>query len=458
MTSTRIRLHRILMQAGLVTSVVLMGSACVSTDTHQKALDDLEKAKKLSASQAAELEALRKKSKAEADQLQQQMAGLQQNLDQETSQRKNAEQEAASLEKERETLSTRSTELQGRLDGLEREKSQLGSELSDVRGQIANLEKKLADESAHVSALENDKQQLTSGTATAQSEIVKLQQRAAELEAESARIAKEREQLRQEQSRLSASLDQERQRLKTEADEKARLAMEREQLQQQQSQLSADLEEERRRLKAEADAKARLQQEQSQLSVDLEEERKRLRAEAEDKGRLERERAAKEDEIRRLTKTQEELSQSLKDEISKGNIKIQQVRDRLTINMIDRVLFDSGRAEIKPAGLKVLKQVSDVLNKITDKHIRIEGHTDNKPISTKLQDKFKTNWELSATRATTVVRYLIDQGGVAPQALSAAGYADTHPIASNESEEGRSSNRRIEIVLYPKDLSQIAAQ
>ena len=451
MTPTRIGLHRILMQAGLVTSVVLMGSACVSTDTHQKALDDLEKAKKLSASQAAELEALRNKSKAEADQLQQQMAGLQQNLDQETSQRKNAEQQAASLEKERETLSARSAELQGRLDGLERENSQLGSELSDVRGQIANLEKKLADESAHVSALENDKQQLTSGTATAQSEIVKLQQRAAELEAESARIAKEREQLRQEQSRLSASLDQERQRLKTEADEKARL-------QQEQSQLSADLEEERRRLKAEADEKARLQQEQSQLSADLEEERKRLRAEAEEKSRLERERAAKEDEIRRLTKTQEELSQSLKDEIAKGNIKIQQVRDRLTINMIDRVLFDSGRAEIKPAGLKVLKQVSDVLNKITDKHIRIEGHTDNKPISTKLQDKFKTNWELSATRATTVVRYLIDQGGVAPQALSAAGYADTHPIASNESEEGRSSNRRIEIVLYPKDLSQIAAQ
>jgi chemotaxis protein MotB len=126
--------------------------------------------------------------------------------------------------------------------------------------------------------------------------------------------------------------------------------------------------------------------------------------------------------------------------------------------MIDRVLFDSGHADIKPAGVKVLKQVSDVLNKITDKQIRIEGHTDNKPISAKLQDKFKTNWELSTARATTVVRYLIDQGGVQPQALSAVGYADTHPVASNDSDEGRSSNRRIEIVLYPKDLSQIAAQ
>jgi len=444
MTPHRIRHHRIFLQVGLMASVMLMGSGCVSTDTHQKALDELEKTKKLSASQAAELDAMRKKSKADSDQMQQQVAGLQQNLDQETSQRKSAEQQAASLEKEREALSARSAELQRRLDGLEREKGQLGSELSEVRAQIT--------------ALETDKQQLASGTATAQNEIVKLQQRAAELEAESARVAKEREQLRQEQSRLSASLDQERQRLKAEAEDKARLAKERERLQQEQSQLSASLEEERRRLKVEGDEKARLQQEQSQLSASLDEERRRLKAEAEEKARLEQERAAKEDEIRRLTKTQEELSQSLKDEIAKGNIKIQQVRDRLTINMVDRVLFDSGRADIKPAGLKVLKQVSDVLNKITDKQIRIEGHTDNVPISTKLQDKFKTNWELSTTRATTVVRYLIDQGGVQPQSLSAVGYADTHPIESNDSEQGRSSNRRIEIVLYPKDLSQVAAQ
>ena len=409
MTPHRAHHHWIFMQASLMVSVMLMGSGCVSTDTHQKALDELEKAQKLSASQSAELDALRKKAKAESDQLQQQLAGLQQNLDQETNQRKGAEQQAASLEKEREALSARSVDLQSRLDNLEREKGQLGSELSDVRAQIATLE--------------NDKQQLASGTATAQSEIVKLQQRAAELEAESSRVAKEREQLRQEQSRLSASLEQERQRLKGEAGEKARL-----------------------------------QQEQSQLSASLEEERKRLKAEGEEKARLEQERAAKEDEIRRLTKTQEELSQSLKDEIAKGNIKIQQVRDRLTINMVDRVLFDSGRADIKPAGLKVLKQVSDVLNKITDKQIRIEGHTDNVPISAKLQDKFKTNWELSTTRATTVVRFLIDQGGVQPQSLSAVGYADTHPIESNDSEQGRSSNRRIEIVLYPKDLSQVAAQ
>jgi chemotaxis protein MotB len=316
---------------------------CVSTETHTKALTELEAAKKTSA------------------QLQQQLAGLQRNLDQEATQRKTAEQQAASLAQEREALAARSSELQSRLDGLEKEKGQLNSELGNVRGHITDLEQKLA-----------------SGSASAQEEIAKLQKQASELEANAARIAKEREQLRQQQSQLAATLEQER--------------------------------------------------------------------------------LAKEEEIKRLTRTQEELSKSLQDEIAKGNITIQQVRDRLTINMVDRVLFDSGQAQVKPAGVKVLKQVGDVLNKITDKQIRIEGHTDNVPISSKLQDRFKTNWELSTARATTVVRYLIDQGGVDRQYLSAVGYADTHPIASNDSEEGRSSNRRIEIVLYPKDLKEIAGQ
>jgi chemotaxis protein MotB len=316
---------------------------CVSTETHTKALTELDAAKRTSA------------------QLQQQLAGLQQNLDQEATQRKAAEQQAASLAQEREALAAHSSELQSRLDGLEKEKGQLNSELGDVRGHITDLEQKLA-----------------SGSASAQEEITKLQKQASELEANAARIAKEREQLRQEQSRLAATLEQER--------------------------------------------------------------------------------LAKEDEIIRLTRTQEELSKSLQDEISKGNITIQQVRDRLTINMVDRVLFDSGQAQVKPAGVKVLQQVGDVLKTVTDKQIRIEGHTDNVPISSKLQDRFKTNWELSTARATTVVRYLIDQGGVDRQYLSAVGYADTHPIASNDSDEGRSSNRRIEIVLYPKDLKEIAGQ
>src|SRR2546422_1639927 len=184
----------------------------------------------------------------------------------------------------------------------------------------------------------------------------------------------------------------------------------------------------------------------------------RLKTDEAEKARLEQERAAKEAEIQRLTRTHEELTKSLEAEIAKGDIKIKQVRDRLTINMVDRVLFDSGQSKVKPSGLKVLKQVSDILKNVTDKQIRIEGHTDNVPIGAKLKERFQTNWELSTARATSVVRYLIEEGGVNRANLSAVGDADMRPIASNATEEGRTANRRIEVKLYPKDRAEIASQ
>jgi len=202
----------------------------------------------------------------------------------------------------------------------------------------------------------------------------------------------------------------------------------------------------------------RLRQELSQLHGTLQQQEQRLKTEEAEKARLERERAAKDAEIQRLTRTHAELSKALESEIAKGDIRIQQVRDRLTINMVDRVLFDSGQSQVKPAGLKVLKQVSDILKKVTDKQIRIEGHTDNVPIGVRLRERFPTNWELSTARATSVVRLLIEEGDVDRVNLSAAGYADTRPVASNDTEDGRTINRRIEIVLYPKDLSEIAGQ
>jgi chemotaxis protein MotB len=176
------------------------------------------------------------------------------------------------------------------------------------------------------------------------------------------------------------------------------------------------------------------------------------------KKQMEQERAAKEAEIQRLTRTHAELTKSLEAEVAKGDIRIQQARDRLIINMVDRVLFDSGQAQVKPTGLKVLKQVSDTLKNVPDKQIRIEGHTDNVPIGIKLRERFPTNWELSTARATSVVRLLIEEGGIDRGNLSAVGYANTRPVASNDTEDGRTANRRIEIVLYPKDLSEIAGQ
>ncbi len=209
-------------------------------------------------------------------------------------------------------------------------------------------------------------------------------------------------------------------------------------------QATAEADSQKKQLAEAQEGMARLQKRVSELEAE--------------QANLERERAAKETEFHRLTKTQEDLTKALEAEIAKGDIRIKQVRDRLTINMVDRVLFDSGQAQVKPAGLKVLKQVSDILKSVTDKQIRIEGHTDNVPVGAKLQERFPTNWELSTARATSVARYLIEKGGVDRASLSAVGYADTRPVASNDTEEGRTANRRIEISLYPKDLSEIANQ
>lgn len=226
--------------------------------------------------------------------------------------------------------------------------------------------------------------------------------------------------------------------------------------------MGSELRRERDLMQAKADElqgkTADLQKEREQLMITTGDQESQLKLAESEKARLEQERLAKEAEIQRLTQTHDDLTNQLQAEIAKGNIKIQQVRDKLTINMLEQVLFDSGQAKIKPAGLKVLKQVSDILKKVTDKQVRIEGHTDNVPIGAKLQDRFPTNWELATARATSVVRYLIDKGGVAPVKLSAVGFADSHPIANNDTELGRAANRRIEIVLFPEDLTQIASQ
>jgi chemotaxis protein MotB len=130
---------------------------------------------------------------------------------------------------------------------------------------------------------------------------------------------------------------------------------------------------------------------------------------------------------------------------------VQTVIDRqgLVVHVLtDKLLFDSGSATLQAAGSPLLEEISHLLN-VDQKHpITVEGNTDNQPIQS---SQFPSNWELSTDRATTVVRYLIAHS-VNEQRLSAAGYADLHPLASNATATGRARNRRVDIVLdriYP---------
>jgi chemotaxis protein MotB len=171
----------------------------------------------------------------------------------------------------------------------------------------------------------------------------------------------------------------------------------------------------------------------------------------------EEEAAKKERELQEATKTREDLIGKLQKEINDGSIKISQLKNKLSVEIVDKILFPSGSDQITGQGKQVLKKVSDILKDVKENDIRIEGHTDNVAIGSKLKSKFQSNWELSTSRATQVVRYLSDQG-IDPEKLYAVGSSQYHPVTSNDTPEGKQRNRRIEIILFPKDIQEIAAE
>ena len=124
--------------------------------------------------------------------------------------------------------------------------------------------------------------------------------------------------------------------------------------------------------------------------------------------------------------------------------------------LLDQLEFDTGEVTIKPEGIKVLEKVSAALRDVSDKQVKIEGHTDNVPIGPRLSQTYPSNWELSQARAEEVVRYLVEKAGVDSSTLSAVGQAETQPIASNATEEGRQKNRRVEILVYSPDSQEAA--
>lgn len=481
-------------------SLTLLLTGCVSTGTHTQTLEELDAAKKsaaaleadkkLAAARIAERDADNAKlaqelaaSQAAGSRTGQALVTSNQNLDRALAGLRDREEEArkaqeearqaqitsGELRRERDLLRVKSDDLERKLQtaqqeqaasakavkeanqqiaASEKEKEQVAAALREAENNVRDLTTKLNAEQGKVAALQQDKQKLLGGTTTAQDEIARLQKRAGELETDAARV-KDLEKRLSEQDQQIGTLRQEAVDRNVIAAKAASLAEELEKSKQRVAGLTSEL-------AALGEEAADVKQERDRLQATVEEERARLKAGEAERARLEQERAAKEAEIARLTRTHEDLTNSLKAEIEKGDIKIKQVRDRLTINMVDRVLFDSGQAQVKPAGLKVLKQVSDVLKKVTDKQVRIEGHTDNVPIGVKLREKFATNWELSTARATSVVRYLIEEGGVDRTMLAAGGYADTRAVESNDTDAGKAANRRIEIVLYPKDLTDLA--
>lgn len=160
--------------------------------------------------------------------------------------------------------------------------------------------------------------------------------------------------------------------------------------------------------------------------------------------------AKKTQEQEKASSTYQQLLKEMKTEIAQGQITIKELKGKLTMDVVDKILFASGEAKVKKEGLEVLDRVVEILKDVKDKNIRIEGHTDNVPIAGKLAKTYPTNWELSAARAINVSRYL-QQQGIDPSVLSATAFGEYQPIADNTTPEGRAKNRRIAIILLPKD-------
>jgi chemotaxis protein MotB len=157
--------------------------------------------------------------------------------------------------------------------------------------------------------------------------------------------------------------------------------------------------------------------------------------------------------------TLKNMLKQFKSLIEGGKLKVKIRNGKLMLELPSAILFESGKADLSEEGQATLTEVASVLATISQREFQVAGHTDNVPIKTK---KFPSNWELSTQRAVAVVKFLQEMG-VKPTSLSAAGYSEFQPTASNDSEGGKAQNRRIEIILMPNldelpDLSSLEAE
>jgi len=166
------------------------------------------------------------------------------------------------------------------------------------------------------------------------------------------------------------------------------------------------------------------------------------------------------EQLKRLKMTEEQffklqeaytaLDRSLGKEIAEKQVTLGMEQKGLVITFVDSVLFDSGKAKLRKQAHRAMDKVAKVCRRIVaDREIGIEGHTDNQPIK---RSGWKSNWELSTARATSVLHYLV-QKGVSPERLSATGFGKYRPVATNRTVEGREKNRRVEIVIVPEKIS-----
>jgi chemotaxis protein MotB len=155
--------------------------------------------------------------------------------------------------------------------------------------------------------------------------------------------------------------------------------------------------------------------------------------------------------IRVLDDTKKTIESSLKDQIAAKDIEVVETENQLKMVLVDKILFESGSVDISEQGKSLLLIIAKSIKDSKSQNVIVEGHTDNQPLSPRLRKRFPSNWELSTARAAAVVRFLHLSGHLSPNILTVQGYSFYRALASNDTEEGRRQNRRIEIILSPQN-------
>ncbi|PKN45222.1 MAG: hypothetical protein CVU59_09675 [Deltaproteobacteria bacterium HGW-Deltaproteobacteria-17] len=213
------------------------------------------------------------------------------------------------------------------------------------------------------------------------------------------------------------------------------------------------LQQARESLKKELELKAADNKRLSTEIGDWKEKHARISGEA---GELKDQLEATKEELEELRKARAEAEERMKSLkimearfrklIDSGDLEVVNFNGRLVIKLKANILFDPGKAKVRTEGVQALKDVAAVLAGFTGRHFQVAGHTDDDPIKRSVH---KDNWELSSIRAVAVVRVL-QEAGVPPNMLSAAGYSEFQPVKPNDSEESKKFNRRIEITIMPE--------
>jgi len=184
-----------------------------------------------------------------------------------------------------------------------------------------------------------------------------------------------------------------------------------------------------------------------QATEDLKAEVEKLKAEL---GKTQEDLKELQEEKQEAVQAKSKLEEEMRAALQSKDITISDLQGKLEVNILDRVMFDTGKAELKQEGAEVLFRIANILTNYPNRLIHVIGHTDNIPIRAGANTKYPTNWELSTGRALAAVRYLVEKANVDPHRLAAVGYGEYHPIADNSTEEGRSRNRRIALVVLPE--------